>query len=226
MRGGEDDEVPVPDARQAELGRGVDAERDLPPGKPDRTGALFLEREEGILHRVPVVPPRRIGGGHAEELELDHLAHGGGAYAGATCGTRCGDNRTSPCGTNSGYRGPADSGYRGPILGVSRTENQKWGRFSRGYGTLNVKLSLLTKKSLLLNVRPSPGRAGDNSPEAADRPTGREKNWTREGTGHRQRGRKVTAGSRNRQKTTGSQMDRSHRAIHTKTLQTILRIRH
>ena len=125
MRGGEDDEVPVPDAGEAELGRGMDAERDIIPDVPIGRVRFFWSERKGysIASRLS-----RHGGSAAvtrKSSSWTTLPMGRGAYRRSAGDTRCGDNRYQPLWTDSGYREPAGSGYREPKLGVSRTENRE-----------------------------------------------------------------------------------------------------
>src|SRR5512132_1323723 len=75
MRGGEDQNIPVPDGGDSEFRRRGYAERDVGVAVPDRHRAALLQRQERIGHGVAVVAPWRINHADRAQVELPALAH-------------------------------------------------------------------------------------------------------------------------------------------------------
>lgn len=70
VRGGKNDQIPVPDGGDAELGRGVHRDADGLGLELDRLSTALLEGQEGELHDIAVVAEGRLKGAHGEHIEL------------------------------------------------------------------------------------------------------------------------------------------------------------
>jgi len=75
MRGGKNDQIPVPDCRNREPRVSGDADLDVLGLVLNRLRAAFLQGQERVVHHVPIVAQRRIERGHREHVELDDLSH-------------------------------------------------------------------------------------------------------------------------------------------------------
>jgi len=70
VRGGKNDQIPIPDRRNAELSRGVNGNADLGIAELYRLGAPLLQGEERVLHDVAIIPERRLEGADGKHVEL------------------------------------------------------------------------------------------------------------------------------------------------------------
>lgn len=75
MRGGEDDQIPVPDCGDAEFSRGMNLNRNFGAFESDRLNALFLQGQERELHDIAIVTERRLKGADGQHVELNDFSH-------------------------------------------------------------------------------------------------------------------------------------------------------
>ena len=69
--GGEDDQIPVPDGRNAKFGRGMNFNGDLGVFKFYRFSPLLLQGQKGVLHDIPIVAEGRFEGADDEHIQLN-----------------------------------------------------------------------------------------------------------------------------------------------------------
>ena len=75
MRGGEDDEVPVPNCCNGKSPVGIDADVDAIVAVFDSFGAVLLQRQKGVFHRIAVIAQRRVYCVDREHIDLNGCFH-------------------------------------------------------------------------------------------------------------------------------------------------------
>src|SRR3954447_2702776 len=83
VRGGENNQVPVPNRRKPEFCGRVNAQGHVALSILDCFCPALLQRQERVLHGIAVVAPWRINCVHCEYIKLDDFTHGGQPKPGA-----------------------------------------------------------------------------------------------------------------------------------------------
>jgi hypothetical protein len=75
VRASEDNQIPIPNRRYRKPTIRINADMNAITAVLDSLPSVLLQRQERVIHRVPVVPPRRVNCVDREDFKLDDFTH-------------------------------------------------------------------------------------------------------------------------------------------------------